>query len=316
MASLQLPKADRGLRTSAAGPGPRAPSRRVTRPHVVLDGPFAEAKELVVAAWPVDQRGMRTLPAGRYASVNGLRMYYEIHEGGVHPTAQSRPLVVLHGALMTIDSTFSAILPVLARTRRVIAIEQQAHGRTSDGARPMNARWLAEDTVELLRQLGVGRADFMGYSMGGGIALALALAHPELVGKLVLVSSGFHTDGYATDFLAITKNLASIENELTDRLRKDFLRVGARPEQWPRALSRIQEMLAVRGGFEPDQLRHIRAETLVIGGQYGVYRPDHTKQLAELLPNALLEVFPGDDHDPKVLIHTADLAGGFLEHAG
>jgi pimeloyl-ACP methyl ester carboxylesterase len=179
----------------------------------------------------------------------------------------------------------------------------------------MNARWLVQDAVELLRQLGIHRADFMGYSMGGGIALALALEHPELVGKLVLVSSGFHSDGYAPDFLEAVKNLMTIENAHMDRAKKDFLRVGARPEQWPRALSRVREMLGERTGLEPDQLRHVRAETLVISGQYGVFRPEHTKQLAELLPNAKLELLPGDDHDPKVLLHSAQLASGFFDPA-
>jgi pimeloyl-ACP methyl ester carboxylesterase len=317
MASLHVPNADRIFgATPPAELGPRSRSKRTPRLHFVSDGPFAEAKELVVAAWPVATRGVRPLPVGRYASVNGLRMYYEIHGSRRHAEARSRPLVVLHAALTTIDSSFSAILPTLSRDRQVIAIEHQAHGRTSDVARPMSFRWLAEDTAELLRQLGIGRADVMGYSMGGAIALTLALLHPELVEKLMVVSGSFHTDGYSPDFMTAIAHLTTIEDDHTDRMRRDFQRVGARPEQWPRALSRVQELvLADEGSFELDQLRHVRAETLVVGGEYGVIRPEHTKQLVELVPNAKLELLPGNDHDPQVLIRSAQLANAFLDRA-
>jgi len=105
-----------------------------------------------------------TPSAGRYASVNGLKMYYEIHGTG-------RPLVLLHGALCTIDGCFGKILPLLAKTRQVIAIEQQAHGHTADIDRPMTTENMANDTVALLRHLKIENADFFGYSMGAGIAL-------------------------------------------------------------------------------------------------------------------------------------------------
>src|SRR6266853_5864224 len=109
---------------------------------------------------------MRT--QGKYASVNGLNMYYEIHGTG-------RPLVLLHGALSAIDTSFGKLLPTLAETRQVIAVEQQAHGRTADIDRPLGIEQMAEDTAALLSHIGVDHADFFGYSMGSGIALQIAI---------------------------------------------------------------------------------------------------------------------------------------------
>jgi pimeloyl-ACP methyl ester carboxylesterase len=278
---------------------------RLPRPRRVLDGPFAEAKELVAAAWPLDAQGLRTLPAGRYASVNGLRMYYEVHGSG-------RPLVVLHAALSTIDTSFAAVLPALARRRRVIAIEQQAHGRTLDIARPLTHRHMASDTAVLLRQLGVDRVDVLGFSMGGGAALQLALDHPELVRKLVLVSSAFNLDGCVPEFAAVMKRLTEYDDEHARVLRKGFQRAGARPEQWPRALSRVRELFT-SSILEPEHLDRVRADTLIVSGQYGVVRPEHTSQMAHQVPRARLEIVPGDDHAPLVLERAVELADAFLD---
>src|SRR5262245_6839298 len=130
--------------------------------------------------------GLATIAAarapGRYASVNGLRMYYEIH--GV---ANDRtPLVLLHGGGSTIDTSFGNVLPALARTRRVIAFEQQGHGHTADVDRPFSFEQSAEDTAALLKSLKIERADFFGYSNGGNIALLMGIRHPEMVRKLVV----------------------------------------------------------------------------------------------------------------------------------
>src|ERR671935_3223680 len=119
---------------------------------------------------------------GQYASVNGLTMYYEVHGAG-------RPLVLLHGALSAIGTSFGKVLPSLAKTRQVIAVEQQAHGHTADIDRPLTYEQMADDTAALLRHLEIGSADVYGYSLGGGVALQLAIRHPELVRKLVLVSA-------------------------------------------------------------------------------------------------------------------------------
>ena len=113
-----------------------------------------------------------------YAPVNGLDMYYEIHGTG-------KPVVLLHGAFSAIGTSFGQLLPALASTRQVIAVEQQGHGHTADIDRPLIFEGLVDDTVALLRYLGIDCADFLGYSMGGGVALALTIRHPEMVRKLI-----------------------------------------------------------------------------------------------------------------------------------
>src|SRR5919202_3627366 len=135
-----------------------------------------------------------TTPQTGYAPVNGLRMYYEIHGTG-------RPLVVLHGAFMTIE-LLGKLVPELARSRQVIAVELQGHGHTADIDRPITYENLADDTAALLRHLGIDNADVYGYSLGGGVALQLAIRHPELVRKLVVVSASYTSDGLHPEVLA------------------------------------------------------------------------------------------------------------------
>ena len=131
-----------------------------------------------------------TAPETGYADVNGLRMYYEIHGAG------DVPLALLHGGISTIGIDFSTILPGLAATRQVIAIEQQGHGHTEDIDRPLSTAQMADDTAALLRQLGVEQADFVGYSVGAGIALELAIRYPELVRKAVFMTIIVNESGY------------------------------------------------------------------------------------------------------------------------
>ena len=128
----------------------------------------------------------RDLRAG-YAPVNGLSMYYEVHGEGP-------PLLLLHGAYMTID-LMGPLLPGLARSRQVIAVELQGHGHTADIDRPITYEQMADDAAALLGHLGIERADVMGFSMGGAAALQLAIRHPGVVRKLVVASASFASDG-------------------------------------------------------------------------------------------------------------------------
>src|SRR5688500_1645055 len=130
-----------------------------------------------------------------YADVNGLEMYYEIHGSGGHP------LVLLHGGLVTIDLMFGQILPVLAQSRQVIAVELQGHGHTALGNRPMSYEQMADDTIALMDSIGVTNADVLGYSLGGGVALQIAIRRPEVVRKLVIASAPFRTEGWAPEIL-------------------------------------------------------------------------------------------------------------------
>src|SRR4051812_18321945 len=135
-----------------------------------------------------------TRTIGDYAEVNGIRLYYEIHGEGA-------PLILLHGGLGAIEM-FGWNLPALAAGRQVIAGDLQGHGRTADIDRPLRIDLMADDIAALIRHLGLSQADVMGYSLGGGVALQVAIRHPELVGRLVVVSTPFSRQAYYPDIRA------------------------------------------------------------------------------------------------------------------
>src|SRR5689334_10570383 len=130
---------------------------------------------------------------GHYATVNGLKMYYEIHGKGM-------PLVLLHGGGSTIESNYGRVLPELAKTHQVIAVELQAHGHTLDIDRPLSFEQDADDVAALLKQLHIEKADIMGFSNGGTTCLQIAIRHPELVNKMVLASATYKRDGMQPGF--------------------------------------------------------------------------------------------------------------------
>src|SRR3954451_24808358 len=137
-----------------------------------------------------------------YASVNGLEIYYEIHGSG-------DPLIVLPGGFMTVEA-MGPLVAQLAATRQVIGVELQGHGHTADSERPLRYETMAEDIAALMKHLGLAQADLFGYSLGGGVALRLAIQHPELVRKLTLASTAFRRDGWYPETLA---GMAAIDAE-------------------------------------------------------------------------------------------------------
>ena len=130
---------------------------------------------------------------GSYASVNGLNIYYEIQGAG-------RPLILLHGGVGA-SEMFGPIVPKLAENRQVIAIHLQAHGRTADIDRPLSFEFMADDIYSLIKHLDIEKADIMGYSLGGGVALQTAIRHPEVVRKLLVVSAAVRRDGWYPEVL-------------------------------------------------------------------------------------------------------------------
>jgi pimeloyl-ACP methyl ester carboxylesterase len=274
-----------------------------------VDGPFAETKELLLGNWPFQ----KTAP-GRYASVNGLRMYYETH-------GQGTPLVLLHGALSTIDFTFGEVLPLLAHSRRVIALEQQAHGRTSDIDRPLSQEQMADDAAELLRQLGIRKADFLGYSMGATTALQVAVRHPGLVRKLAIVSGSYKNEGNKPEILhfmrAMRPDYVPLDSYPMDATRRAEMEEMFRNaphifKQWPASVARIKETFLNYRGLYSEDLRAIRAPTLFFVGDRDVIRPDHTQEMVRLVPRARLHVVPDADHLAMVG-RSAPLIPAFLE---
>src|SRR5215468_5131365 len=139
-------------------------------------------------------------PTTGYAPVNGLKLYYEVHGSG-------DPVVLLHGAFMTITNNWTGWIGELSKTRKVIAVEMQGHGRTADIDRDITSENLADDVAALLEKLKIPRADLIGYSMGGAVAMQCAMRHPDKVRKVVVISSMLRRDGATKEGVEALKNL-------------------------------------------------------------------------------------------------------------
>src|SRR5580765_7326141 len=175
---------------------------------------------LLMALVPGDVSAQQK-PTTGYAPVNGVKMYYEVHGSG-------EPVVLLHGAFMTITNNWTGWIAELAKTRKVIAVEMQGHGRTADIARDINSENLADDVAALLDHLKIPKADLIGYSMGGGVAIQCAIRHPDKVRKVVVISSMFRRDGMVKEALDAFPKLTAdafkgspIETEYTKLSRSE-----------------------------------------------------------------------------------------------
>jgi len=217
-----------------------------------------------------------TRTTGEYAEVNGIKLYYEIHGEG-------RPLVLLHGGLGAIEM-FGWNLPAFASKRQVVAVDLQGHGRTADIDRPLSVEFMADDVAALVRYLELDRVDVVGYSMGGGVALQLAIRHPELVGKLVVVSAVFRRDGYYPEILAQQAhvNAAAAEFMKQTPMYELYSAIAPQPEDWPRLLDKIGDAMKQPFDFT-EQIRGITAPTLVVAGDCDIFPPSHAVELFTLL---------------------------------
>ena len=240
------------------------------------------------------------------ASVNGIDIYYEVH--GDH---DGTPLVLLHGGGSTIDSNFGRVLPFLARSRRVIALEEQGHGRTSDRDQPFTFERSADDVAGLLRHLKVSQADIFGFSNGATVALQVAIRHPEVVRKLVFASSFTKRDGAQPQLWEFIE-LADIAN-MPQVLKDAFLAVNPDSQR----LKTMHDKDAARmAGFTdaPDStVRTVLAPTLIITGDRDVARVEHALELSRVFPDARLLVLPSGHGDYLAEASSAPAETGYAE---
>ncbi|MEW6144249.1 MAG: alpha/beta hydrolase [Thermodesulfobacteriota bacterium] len=239
-----------------------------------------------------DDGAVDTLKKRGYAPVNGLKMYYEVHGAS---NGRNPPLVLLHGGGSTIDTSFGEVLRSFARTRQVIAFEQQGHGHTADIAdRPFTFEQSADDAATLLQHFNIDRADFFGYSNGGSIALQVAIRHPEIVRKLVVASAIFERDGLYPQFWESMQR--ATPEDMPPELRDAYLRVAPNPQDFPAFFAKCVKRMLEFKDWPPQDIQSIDAPTLVIVGDADVVRPEHAVRMFRLLPNSQLAVLPGTDH--------------------
>jgi pimeloyl-ACP methyl ester carboxylesterase len=241
---------------------------------------------------------MNDNPKGSYAEVNGLNMYYEVHGTG-------EPLVLLHGAYMTIEM-FGEVLPLLAQGRQVIAVELQGHGRTADIDRPLRYEQMADDTAALLRHLGIEQAEVFGYSMGGGVALQVAIRHPEVVRKLVVASASYTSDGAHPELMEMIPSITP-EAFAGSPIEEAYLRTAPNPDDFPTLVAKLKQLDMEPFAWPPEDIRGIAAPTLLIIGDSDAIRLEHAVELFGLLgggvmgdlaglPKSQLAVLPSTTH--------------------
>jgi pimeloyl-ACP methyl ester carboxylesterase len=221
---------------------------------------------------------------GEYASVNGLKMYYEIHGTG-------QPLVLLHGSF-----TWGTNYPTLAQGRQVIVIDMQGHGRTADINRPFSFEQMADDTAALLKHLKIEQADVFGYGMGGTIGLALAIRHPELLRRLAICSAAYRPvqESYPTDVLEAFREMTP-ESFAPKELKEPYDKMSPAPN-WRGLVAKIVEMERDFKGFSQEQMKAIKAEVFIAAGDRYDVGLEHVVEMHNLIPKSQLAVYPNSDH--------------------
>src|SRR5437763_1541341 len=202
---------------------------------------------------------------GSYARVNGLDLYYELHGSG-------QPHVVLPGSFWTIGA-MGELVPQLALSRRVIAVELQGHGHTADIERPLRYELMADDIAALIRHLGLAQADMFGYSLGGGVGLQTAIRHPQVVRKLALASTAFKRDGWYPEDLAAMSAI-SAEAFAGTPIHDAYLRTSPKPDAWPTVVAKVRQLVTSDYDWTAGEAA-LKTPTLILGGHADRLRRPH-----------------------------------------
>jgi pimeloyl-ACP methyl ester carboxylesterase len=212
-------------------------------------------------------------PKGNRVAVNGMQMYYEVSGAG-------DPLIVLHGAYMNIPA-MGAIIPKLAKTHKVYALEFQGHGRTTDIDRPITYPNLADDVASFMDEVGIKKADVFGYSMGAATGLQLAVRHPERVNKLIAASTAYDAQGWQPDFTSFIPQM-TVEMFVAMPFAAEYRKLAANPDGFPALVKKLialeHELMAWEAG-----VKALKTPVLIITGDADVVTLEHSAALFRLL---------------------------------
>jgi len=211
-----------------------------------------------------------------HLAIHGVSYYYEIHGAG-------EPLLLLHGGLGSIDM-FGPILPTLTRTRQVIGVDLQGHGRSTLGDRKISLIDMADDFAVLLDQLGYRQVDVLGYSLGAGVAFRLAVQHPTQVRRLVLASGGFSQDGFYPEMLPMQAQLSgAMAGAMKDTpMYRSYAAVAPNPAEFPRLLDRMGELMRTPYNWA-DDARTLKMPVMLVYGDSDMFRLEHVVEFYKLL---------------------------------
>ena len=234
-----------------------------------------------------------------YAPINGLKMYYEIHGSG-------EPVVLLHGAFMAIPGDWNDWVGELSKTRKVIAVEMQGHGRTADIDRDITYENLADDVAALLDYLKIPSADIIGYSLGGGVAMQCAIRHPEKVRKVVSISAVIRRDGWVQEANDFWPKL-TWEMFKGTSMEAEYKRLSPTPDKFPDLVNHIKATALRPYDFGADKLNATKAPMFFIHGDADGVRLDHIAEMYRLKggelhgdmrphPESRLAILPNTTH--------------------
>ena len=211
-----------------------------------------------------------------YANVNELSLYYEIHGNG-------EPLLLLHGGFGMIEG-WGEVLGLLSKERKVIAVDLQGHGRTADVDRPLRFEFMADDIAALVKYLKLDNADIMGDSLGGGVALRTGIQHPEVVRKLVLVSTPYSSSGWYPEVLTGMHQMGpeAAEGMKQSPMYQIYKNVAPKPENWPVLISKMGELLRIDYDWSNEAAK-LKPPTMIVIGDNDAIRPKHAVDFFMLL---------------------------------
>jgi len=232
---------------------------------------------------PTETKEKMTFESG-YSKVNGLNMYYEVY-------GQGEPLVLVHGGGSTIQSNFERIIPLLTKNRRIIAVELQAHGRTSDRNTDLSFEQDADDIAALMTNLRIEKASFFGFSNGGTTTLQIAIRHPEIVKKMVLGSALAKRNGVPEWFWGFMEQ-AKLEN-MPEKLKIAYKKVSPDSTGLKIMHDRDAKRMVNFKDIPDEQLKSIQTPTLIIIGDKDIITPEHALELHRQIANSQLAIIPG-----------------------
>ena len=215
-----------------------------------------------------------------HAAVHGVNYYYAVYGTG-------EPLLLLHGGLGQIEM-FGPNLAKLAQGRQVIGVDLQGHGRTPLGDREFSPVDMGDDMASLLKKLGYGKVDVLGYSMGGGVAFQFAAQHPEMVRRLALVSTGYSQDGFYPEMLPqqAAVGAAMLEQMKETPMYKSYVAIAPHPEEFPKLLDQMGAYMRKPYDWSAD-VKKLTMPVMLIFGDSDMYRPEHIVKFYQLLGGGL-----------------------------
>lgn len=220
-----------------------------------------------------------------YADIKGLCMYYQIYGEG------DLPLVLIHGGGSTIQTTFGNIIPHLSKRRKIIAMELQAHGRTSDRHSDLSFKQDADDVAALLDYLQINKADFLGFSNGGQTLIELALHRSSLINKMIIASAFYKKEAVPEEFW---NGFENVHIEMMPKaLRDGFFRVNDNEEAFQNSFDKDVQRMKNFKGWTDEQIKSIHLPTLIINATHDVGSVEHAVEIYRTIPNAELVILPG-----------------------